>query len=143
MGGLIDSLGKVAKGIGRGAEDVLTLGGAEGARKWGGPKVNHALDDAATGMGANLMAGAAGGSAIMGGHALAGGSTVGAPPVPASAPAPATTVPGTSAWENHAGIGRDSYSRPGLGGSGYETEQPRQQQQIPLPPPPTMGHPLV
>lgn len=63
-------MGGVAKSIGRVATGVFTLGGSEIARKYGGNTVKSTLDKVNMGMGANLMAGAAGGAAISGAAGL-------------------------------------------------------------------------
>ncbi len=66
--------------VGRGAEDIFSLGGTELARKFGGQGAKNVLNPLATGLGANFATGAAGGAGIMGGEGLGllGGGAAGA-----------------------------------------------------------------
>ena len=84
----LDTLSNITSNVGRGAEDLFTLGGAELARKYGGQGVNNALNIGAKGLGANFEAGAAGGAEMLGAQGMGafGGSTM-TPYMPTSAPA--------------------------------------------------------
>lgn len=80
-------LSDLTNNVGRGAEDVFSLGGTELARKYGGQGAKNILDPLATGLGANFEAGAVGGSGMLGAQGLGmGGSSAMTPYMPASTP---------------------------------------------------------
>jgi hypothetical protein len=81
----LDILSNLTKNVGRGALDVFTLGGNELGHHFGGQGYQNIMKIPETAMGANLEAGATGGSAISGAGAL-GGSSAMTPYMPASAP---------------------------------------------------------
>lgn len=73
----ISDLSKYTGYVGRGAEDLFTLGGAEAGRKFGGQTGDKIFGILDKGIGANFEAGAAGGSSILGAQGLGafGGSS--------------------------------------------------------------------
>lgn len=84
---LLSILHNLTNNVGRGAEDLFTLGGTELARKFGGQGAKNILDPLSTALGANFEAGAVGGSGIMGANALGMGGAGGMTPyMPTSAP---------------------------------------------------------
>jgi hypothetical protein len=85
----LGSLSSVTSGLGRGLEDLFTLGTAELARRYGGNTANNVFGVLDKGMGANWEAGAAGGLGMLGaqGLGLTGGASAMSPYMPTSAPA--------------------------------------------------------
>lgn len=69
----LNSLTGVTSGLGRGLEDLFTLGTAELARKYGGSGADKAFGIVDKGAGSNWMAGAAGGLGMLGAGAGGGG----------------------------------------------------------------------
>jgi len=62
----LSTLSGLMGNVGRGAEDLFTLGGTELARKFGGQGAQNVLNPLATGLGSNFTAGAVGGTGMMG-----------------------------------------------------------------------------
>lgn len=75
----LHSLAQFTGNVGRGVEDLFTLGGTELARKFGGQGAKNVLNPLGTAMGANFEAGAAGGAGILGAHGLGAFGAAGAP----------------------------------------------------------------
>lgn len=81
----LDVLARLTKNVGRGALDVFTLGGNELGHHFGGDAYKKFMNPVETGFGANLEAGATGGSAIQGLGMLGAGGSM-SPYMPASTP---------------------------------------------------------
>jgi hypothetical protein len=106
----LDSLSQFTGNVGRGLEDVFTLGGTELARKFGGQGAKNILNPLGTALGANMEAGAVGGLGSLGmGGGAAGAGTAPAGTMAMNSPlslynaAPAQGI--TSAGATNMGIG--------------------------------------
>lgn len=96
----LGTLSQLMGNIGRGAEDVFTLGGTELARKYGGQGAKNVLNPLGTALGSNFTAGAVGGSGILGAQAAGMGGAS------AMSPYMASSTPGIStAGSSEMGIG--------------------------------------
>jgi len=142
----LHTLSSLMGDIGRGAEDVFTLGGTELARKFGGQGAKNVLDPLATGLGSNFTAGAVGGSGMLGANALGMGGTGASamtPYMPTSAPnmgmagsslgaggmsSPLSLSGPSSAMAPTASS--SSFPMMGMGGGGQRPQGPNPRQQL-------------